>query len=260
MMERRQGEEAPVDPVRKRVLLGVSAVVVLVAIVLSIVALTNDDSEDAASTASTTSTSSTTATSSTTTTAPTTTTTASPQDLDAAVFPDLTGAARYSDPADLVRDFAIQTLGFDQDVHVGPFQATGPGAGQIDLTSSFGGGTTTVSLRQLGDGAWIALGTRTSSIRLDTPISGTAISSPQPLIGAAYAFEGRVNVTLYVDRSDTQIASTFVMGRGDGVLGGFNSQITFQPPPAGTRGILVLSAAGAADGSTAAATTIRVRF
>jgi hypothetical protein len=250
-----------VDQVRKRVLLGVGALVAVVAIVLGIVVLTHDDGDDSASTTTTTSSTTTSTSSSTTsTTGPTTTTTLSAHDLDDAVFPDLTGAARYADPAALVRDFALQVLGFDDDVVIGSFQPTGPGTGQIELRPNASGAVSTVVLRQLEDGSWIAVSVRTDSIRLDAPVNGGRITSPQALTGAAYAFEGRVNVTLFADGSETQIASTFVTGRGDGVLGPFDGQLAFQVPPGATRGTLVLSAANGANGATAAAAVVRVRF
>jgi hypothetical protein len=252
-----------VDDVRKRVLLGVGAVVAVVAIVLGIVVLTHHDGEDTASTSTTsssTTTSTSTTSSTTTTTAPTATTTLSSQDLDDALFPDLTAAARYSNPTDLVRDFALQVLGFDDKVVIGAFQPTGAGTGEIDLRPNAQADPTTVVLRQLADGSWIALSVSTDSIRLDTPVNGAVISSPQPLTGAAFAFEGRVNVTLYADGAETQIASTFVTGRGDGVLGPFDGQLGFQVPQGTTRGILVLSAASGATGATAAAEVIRVHF
>lgn len=250
------------DGMRKRVLIVVGSLVALVAVVLGIVAVAHRGGGSPSTTTTTSSTSSTstsTSTSATSTTAAPTTTFPS-ADLEDAIFPDLTAGARATDPVTLTKDFAQQVLGFGNNLVITPNFGAGATAGTVTITPTPGAGPTSVQVRKVTDGSWVIMSARAASIRLDTPIGKTRIASPQPLLGAAYAFEGRVNVMLYADGVDTPIATTFVMGRGDGVLGDFSSQVTFTPPPGATRGVLVLSAAGAKDGTTVAAVAIRVGF
>ena len=117
----------------------------------------------------------------------------------------------------------MQILGVRPVGHDRALQPVGSAPGSVSITPPGGTPPTTVLVRQITDGSWVVLSARTESIRLDTPIGHTRISPPQPLIGAAYAFEGRVNVMLYADGDDVPIATSFVMGRGDGVLGDFRA-------------------------------------
>lgn len=231
----------------------------LVAVVLAAVLITGGDDDPEATTTTSSSTSST-STSTTATTAPTTSTTLSGADLDHAVYPDLTSGTPFTDPAEMVTSFATQVLGFDTDVVVGALQQGDARSGEFAIHPKGSTAITTVPVRQISDGSWVVLGASTDSIRLDTPIAGSKISSPQPLLGAAYAFEGTVDVTLYADGQQTAIANTFVMGRGDGVLGRFDKPFPFTVPAGATRGVLVLSSANGEDGTTVAAIAIRVGY
>jgi hypothetical protein len=245
---------------QRRVLIGIGAVAALVAVILAIVVITGNDDDPVATTTTSSSSSTPTSTSTTSSTAPPTSTTISAADLDATVFPDLTRSTPFTDPAEMVASFATQVLGFDTDVVVGTLRQGDARSGEFAVHPKGSTATTTVPVRQISDGSWVVLGASTDSIRLDTPIAGSKISSPQPLLGAAYAFEGTVDVTLYADGQETAIANTFVMGRGDGVLGRFDKPFTFAVPPGTTRGVLVLSSANGNDGTTVAAVAIRVRF
>ena len=80
-------------------------------------------------------------------------------------------------------------------------------------------------LRQLEDDAWYVVGVSTDSIRLTTPAIGDTLTSPQPLEGQAYAYEGNVQVRLYADGVQEPIGQTHVTGRGDGVLGDFTGEL-----------------------------------
>jgi hypothetical protein len=236
--------------------------VAVLAIVVGAIALTGGvvDKTTTSGTSTTSSSSTSSSTSTSTSLAPTTTTTLPAADLDAAVYPALaSGAVGFDDPVDLTKAFALEVLGFDDDLLVGPFQAGDAQSGEVEIRPRVGADPTVVLVRKLSDGSWAVIGAHTDSIRLDTPVARTAISSPQPLLGAAQAFEGHVNVSLYADGQEVAIANTFVLGRGD-ELGPFSGQLTFTVPKGATRGVLVLSAAGGDDGSTIAATAIRVRF
>ncbi|MDP1818396.1 MAG: Gmad2 immunoglobulin-like domain-containing protein [Acidimicrobiales bacterium] len=251
------------DTTQKRVLIGVGVAVAAVAVLLGALVLAGgDDDDDGATSAS----SSTTLSTTTTSTAPSTTTTTAPAapaitpaDLDAALFPDLSGDDRYDDPVDLARAFATETLGFRDDVAVGAFAAGDAQSGEVEV-SAIETVPTTVLVRKVGDGSWAVIGAVTESIELATPANGSPIRSVQPVLGRAYAFEGQVDVALYADGSEDPIAQTFVTGRGDGVLGPFEGDLEFQVPNGATRGLLVLTSASGEDGSTMAATAIRVRF
>jgi hypothetical protein len=247
---------ATVEPRQRNVLIGVMAVIVVAAIALVLAVVGGDDDPSTTTTTSSTSTS----TSTTSTTTPTTSTTLAAGALDSAVYPDLAAGTPFADPAEMVRSFATQVLGFDTDVVVGKLQQGDDRSGEVAIHAPGSTAITTVPVRQISEGSWIVLGASTDSIRLDTPIAGSAISSPQPLIGAAYAFEGTVDVTLHADGEHTAIATSFVMGRGDGVLGAFNKPLSFTVPAGAKRGVLVLSSANGGDGTTVAAIAIRVRF
>jgi hypothetical protein len=245
---------------QRKVLLAVGVVVALVAIVLIAVAARGGDDDTAPSTARSTITSTVAASpGSTTTTAPTPSTTAAPADLARSLYPDLSAPARFEDPATLGRAFATDYLGFDTDVDA-RFQDTGGGTGKVELRPHPASDPTVLSLAQLPDETWIVLGATTSSIALTTPVAGAAIASPQAVVGSAYAFEGHVDVSLFADGEDAPIGNTFVTGRGDGVLGAFHGQLTFEPPEGTRYGFLVLSSPNGEDGTSSAALAIRIAF
>lgn len=247
------------DTNRKRVLFVMGSAAAAVAIVVGVLALTDDDEStiDTADTSTTVPESSTT----TTTTEPTTTTPSPPAVVDPgpAVFPDPTTSRRFDDPVALARAFATDLLGFD-DPLVSDFMQGDNRSGEVELRHFPQGNPTTVLVRQLEDDTWFVIGAVVESIRLDEPEQGATIASPEVLRGAAYAFEGTVNVRLFVDGVAEPIAETFVTGSGDGQLGDFTGELTFDLPEGAEHGVLVLSEASAEDGSTDAATVIRVHF
>jgi hypothetical protein len=248
-----------VDSSRRNVLAGIGAAVALAAVALVVAVVGRDDSDDRVATSTTTSTALEASTTTTATTVPTTSTTASAADLARSIYPNLAEPARFDDPVELGRAFATDFLGFDTDV-AATFRDTGGGTGSVELRPSAGSDPTTLALAQLPDGSWMVLKASCGSIVLTTPVAATRISSPQPLLGKAYAFEGRVDVSLYADGEDAPIGNTFVTGRGDGQLGDFTGQLSFSLPEGATRGFLVLSSANGDDGTSTAAIAIRVAF
>lgn len=245
------------DTNRNRLLLAIGSAAAAVAAVVGVLALTDDD-ERTIDTADTT----TTVPESTTTTAPSTTTTTTAPGLTdprPAVFPDPTTSRRFDDPMALAAAFATDLLGF-RDPLVGDFMQGDSRSGEVEVRGFAQGNPTVVLVRQLDDDTWFVIGAVVESIRLDTPEQGATIASPQALEGAASAFEGTVNVRLFVDGVAESIAETFVTGRGDGELGDFTGELAFDLPPGAQHGVLVLSEASAEDGSTIAATVIRVHF
>lgn len=240
---------------RNRVLLGIGSVAAVLAVIVGVLALSDDDETiDAADTTTST-------TDTTTTTEATSTTLAPPSEVnpETAVFPDPMTSRRFESPEALTLAFATDFLGFREPI-VGDFAQGDSRSGEIEVRAFEQGNPTTVLVRLLEDDTWFVIGAVTESIRLDVPEPGATITSPQPLEGAAYAFEGTVSVRLHVDGVVEPIAETFVTGRGDGVLGDFSGELTFDPPSTSEYGVLVLFEASAEDGSTVAATVTRVRF
>ncbi len=249
--------DAQPDDTRKRWLIGLGAAVVAAAAVVAVLALTGDDDEPVATDATTTTTEATT----TTTTEDTTTTTAAFEtvDPDVPVYPDPTTSQRFDDPIALVTAFARDFVGFSDPV-VGDYAAGDNRSGEVEVRGFAAGAPTTVLVRQLEDDTWFVIGAVTDSIQLATPESGATISSPQPLAGMAYAFEGTVVVQLYVDGTQEPIADTFVTGRGDGVLGDFTGELEFEDTTGATHGVLLLTSNSGEDGAPIEAAAIRVKL
>jgi hypothetical protein len=244
-----------------RVVAVLGTLVVGLAVLVAVLLLSDDDGDDGDD--ETTTTEEPTTTSTTRDGSTTTEVAIPPGDLDIAAFPDLRSDDRYGDLQTLAQAFATQILGFDTDVVVGEFQQGDSRSGEIPIRPGGAGSqtpTTTVLVRQVSDGSWVVSGAATDSIRLDDPSPLVTLSSPQDLVGAATAFEGHVDVALYADGESAPIATTFVTGGGGGELGPFSSELEFDAPPGATHGLLVLSSAGGEDGTTWAATAIRVRF
>lgn len=247
------------DTNRTRVLVGIGAIAAAIAVVVGVLAITGDDENKVDTAAPTTESTTTTTTGPTTTESTTTTVFAPTVDPTTAVFPDPASSRRFDDPGALVRAFATDLLGFREPI-VGELMQGDSRSGEIEVRAHAEGNPTTVLVRQLEDDTWFVLGSVAETIRLDAPAAGATIASPQPLEGAAMAFEGQVDVLLYADGVEEPIASTYVMGRGDGVMGDFTGELTFEAPAGAQHGVLVLYEAGAEDGSTIAATVIRVHF
>ncbi|MFL6205139.1 MAG: Gmad2 immunoglobulin-like domain-containing protein [Acidimicrobiales bacterium] len=241
---------------RKRVLIGLGAAAAAVALVLAAVAVTRDDDEPVSSDdpSSTTTSESTTTTEASTTT----TTTFEGVDPDTPIYPDPTTSQRFSDPESAAAAFAT-FAGYTHPV-LGEFQQGDNRSGEIQVRPSEAGPPTVVLLRQLEDDAWYVIGVTTDAIRLATPEPGATISSPQPLVGKAYAFEGNVVVRLFVDGVQEPVAQTNVTGRGDGVLGDFSGQLEFSNDTGATHGVLVLNGTSGEDGGATEVAAIRVRL
>ena len=252
-------EEKPMDAQRSdnrnRVLLGLAAAAAVVAIVVAIVVLTDDDEDPVGSDDTTTTT---TADSTTTTEGTTTTTTFQEVDPDVPVYPDPTTSQRFDDPVAAAQAFAL-FAGYGDPV-VGEFQQGDSRSGEVEVRGFAEGAPSVVLLRQLEDDAWYVIGVTTDSIVLTTPQIGDTLTSPQPLEGQAYAFEGTVQVRLYADGVQEPIGETFVTGRGDGVLGDFTGEIEFTNDTGATHGVLLLLSEGGEDGSTIEVSAIRVRL
>lgn len=243
---------------RNRLLIGIAAAAAAVAAVVGVLVLAADDDERLDTAISSNGTSSVGA-STTTTEAPATIGSAT-VDPTTAVFPDPTTSRRFDDPDSVAFAFTSEVLGFRTPV-VGDFVPGDSRSGEVVVRAfATQPHPTTVLVRQLEDDTWFVIGAVTESIRLDVPEQGTTIASPQPLEGAASAFEGTVDVRLFVDGVLEPIATTFVTGGGTEELGDFTGELEFEVPDGVDHGVLILYEASAEDGSTLAATVIRVHF
>lgn len=239
---------------RKRLLIGLGSAAAVLAVVAGVLAVTQDDDEPVTTELTTTTTEGTTTTEATTTTSAPEFATVDP---DQPVFPDPTTSQRFDDPVAAATAFATDLVGF-ADPTIGPFMAGDARSGEVEVRAFPEGAPTTVLVRQLEDDAWWVLGAETDSIQLATPGAREDITSPQPLTGQAYAFEGTVVVRLYVDGVQEPVTETFVTGRGDGVLGDFEGELAFTAPAGATHGVLVLLSQSAEDGGTVDAQVLRV--
>jgi hypothetical protein len=242
---------------RKRLFIGLGAAAAVVALVLAALVLTDDDDEPVSSDDTTTTSESTT----TTTTEPTTTSTEQAfegVDLDTPIYPDPTTSQRFDDP--VAAALAFGSWAGYREPQVGTFQQGDTRSGEVDLRAFDAAAPSVVQLRQLEDDSWFVVGVSTDSIQLSTPQPGDTLTSPQPLEGMAYAFEGTVQVRLYADGVQEPIGETFVTGRGDGVLGAFSGEIEFTNDTGATHGVLALYSQGGEDGSTIQVSAIRVRL
>jgi hypothetical protein len=241
---------------RRPIAMVVGGVVAVAAIVVGFLLLTDDGDE--VDTTSTTTTGETTTTETTTTPEETTTTVFAPTvDPSVPIFPDPGTSQRFDDPVAVTTAWVTDVVGF-RDPVVGAFQQGDSRSGEVEVRGFADGAPTVVLVRQLEDDTWFVIGATTDSIRVTDPEAGATITSPQPLVGAAYAFEGVVDVRLYADGDTEPIAESFVMGRGDGVLGDFSDTIEFTAPDGAAFGVLVFSEASAEDGSAVYATAFRV--
>lgn len=244
---------------RNRWLYALGGAAAAVIVVVGVLALNDDDDADPVVTEDTTTT--TTESTTTTTEATTTTTEALPAAVDPAVpiFPDPATSRRFDAPEALVQTFVTEVVGMTTPT-VGPFQQGDSRSGEIEVRA-FAGQTdpTVVLVRQLEDDTWFVIGATHASIQPAEPEAGATVSSPQALTGQAYAFEGTVGVRMLADGAVEPVGTTFVTGRGDGVLGDYSGQIEFDPAGA-QHGALLYTSEGGEDGAPIAFVAHRIHF
>jgi hypothetical protein len=246
-------DTSPGEPRRRGLLLGVGALVAVVAVAVVVYLVTRDDGSRPTAVTSTTPTTTTPTTSTTTAAGPT----SLPVDTSTAVWPFVSSATRYADPASAASGFATDYLGFTRPV-VGEFRQGDARSGEVPLQSKATGPVTTVLVRQLGDSWWV-LGASTPNIQLTSPAASATISSPVRLQGTSTAFEATVNTEVRADGSTQPVGTGIVMGGANGEMGPFDDTTTFDRPRA-SAGALVLFTRSAEDGSITEATVVRVKF
>ncbi len=228
----------PGTPHRRALLIGIGALVAVVAIAVAVYLVTRDDggSQPAA-----------------TSVAPTT----PPVDTSTAVWPFATSTTRYSDPVSAARGFAVDYVGFSDPV-VGEFRQGDSRSGEVPVQAKATGPVTTVLVRQLGDSWWV-LGATTPNIQLTSPAASATISSPVRLQGTSTAFEATVNAEVRADGSAQPVGTGIVTGGANGELGPFDDTVAFNRPST-SAGALVLFTRSAEDGSITEATVVRIVF
>lgn len=199
-------------------------------------------------TSASTATTATTATTASTATTATTATTAPSQSQSGVVWPDPDSGSGFDTPEQAAQGFALDLAGFAQPV-IGEFRSGDSRSGEIEVRPSADGPVTTVLVRQVGsDDSWWVIGAVSGDIVLDQPSTGDTVGDSLRLVGRARAFEGTVDVDLYLHGSGAPIVNGFVTGRGDGELGEFDESFDV-PATASGPAMLVLTSASAEDGS-----------
>lgn len=175
----------------------------------------------------------------------------------------------FRDPVATARAFAERYLGITGAV-LFDLRPTGNGAAEVPVGFRGEGGrpatlpTTVVQVRQLGtlgtSGAWTVVGATSPDIEVDVPAAAARVASPVALAGRARAFEGTVQVEVREDGMafGQSLGSTFVTGRGDGVLGPFTGSVSYRRPskPAGA---VVFFERSQADGASTVLRAVAVR-
>jgi hypothetical protein len=241
---------------RNRWLIGIGSVAAAAAVLVGVLALTDDDDPEVDTVGTTTST-----TESTTTTEATTTSVVAPAEVDPAVpiFPDPATSRRFDSPESAVHNFVVEVVGMTNPT-LGAFQQGDSRSGEIEVRAFADQGDPTIVLvRQLEDDSWYVLGGAHVSIQPAQPEAGATVTSPLALAGQAYAFEGTVGVRVHADGATDPIGTTFVTGRGDGVLGDYDGEVDFDLAGAPNGFILYLSEGGE-DGAPIAFVAHRLHF
>ncbi len=194
-----------------------------------------------------------------TTTAPAPATPLSRDEAAFALWPDPAGEARFDDPVEAARSFAVDLVGFDDPV-LGELREGDARSGEIELQPSDDGPVSTVLVRQLGeDDSWWVIGMLNDDIVVDDPVGQQAVDHPLLLAGEARAFEGTVEVAVFADGSTEPLGEGFVTGSGGEDLGPFEGEVAFDVPQGGW-GTVLFFTTSAEDGSVLVATAVRVGF
>jgi len=172
------------------------------------------------------------------------------------MWPYYGGVARYYTGAAAARGFAAGMLGM-VDPTVGTYHGQSSTAGYVDVAPSAVATPTRVRV-SLINGSWWATSASTADIAVTSPTSMQLITSPVALRGSAVAFEGVVNVSLYIDGGSVPVSRTTVMGGGD-VMRPFTGSMKFSAGHA-TYGTIIFYTKSMKDGSTALGEAFRIKY
>jgi len=244
---------------RRRWIYALGGAAAAAAVIIGALVLTGDD-DDPLETVDTPTTETTTTTEAPTSTETTTATTFAPT-VDAAlpIFPDPGTSQRFDSPVAAVQTFVTQVVGMTSP-SLGEFQQGDSRSGEVEVRA-FPTQTdpTVVLVRQLEDDTWFVIGATHASIQPEQPEAGATVTSPLTLTGQAYGFEGTIGVRLHADGTVEPISTTFVTGRGDGVLGDYAGELEFDPAGA-QYGFLLYTSEGGEDASPIAFAAHRLHF
>lgn len=193
----------------------------------------------------------------TTTTVPdtSTSTTAPPvlppsPDLDQALWPDPAGEL-YTDPVAAARSFVQAVVGVDDpplsDVRVGE-----PGSGEIDVYRVTEDGqpmdrvASTITVRQMDGEHWFVTAATSDDVRIESPASGTEVSSPMTVAGEGHGYEATVIVRLRARNASADVLGEQVTAGGSGeALEPFSAVLPFESPTTRVGIVLASDTSGA---------------
>lgn len=175
-------------------------------------------------------------------------TSSDPASASAVVWPRPGSGRGFVSPEAAARGFAEMFAGFTQPV-MGEYQAGDSRSGEIEVRPRANGPVTTILLRQVAsDDSWSVIGVVNENVVIESPSSGATIGNPMIVNGRARAFEGTVQIRLYAGDSTEPVATGFGTGRGDGVLGPFETAVDWPTGVSGP-GVLMLFTTSEDDGS-----------
>ena len=245
---------------RNRWLYALGGAAAAAAVIIAALVLTGDDDDPLETVDDPTTTEETTTTEASTTTSETTTTVFAPTvDPAVPIFPDPGTSQRFDSPEAAVQVFVTEWVGMTNPI-LGTFQQGDSRSGEVEVRA-FPAQTdpTVVLVRQLEDDTWYVIGATHASIQPAQPEPGATVTSPLTLTGQAYAFEGTVGIRLHADGATQPIATGFVTGRGDGILGDYEGEIEFDAGSA-DHGFILYTSEGGEDGAPIAFVAHRLHF
>lgn len=171
-----------------------------------------------------------------------------------AIWPQVVAAPGFSSAAAAAQSFATQRLGMPTSLLV--TTRVDAHDAVVGLRTAARGPVTNVRVEYFGAAHWRVISCTTADIELRTPVALSTLASPQAVSGRSLAFEGVVNIRLYVDGRSQPLVATTAMGGGTAMTS-WRTTLHFHVASP-TWGTMVVLAKSPKDGSTAYATARRV--
>jgi hypothetical protein len=190
------------------------------------------------------------------TSSPTSLTTTSRAPSWRAIWPVIPTTSGYASPVAAARNFAVSLLHMNAPV-VGTLLSRGTSTGIVGVRSDVTSLATNVHVtRFAGAAGWWVVSCTTREIDLISPVALAPVTSPLTLTGRSVAYEGVVNISLYIDGRGAALVSTTTMG-GASQMAPFRATLHF---PRGLKryGTVIMYTRSAKDGSTVVATARRI--
>lgn len=173
-----------------------------------------------------------------------------------AVFPP-PGAAPLASPRGAARAFATTYLSFPEPT-VGTPEASSSTTAVVPVRSNPAAPVTSVAVQRVGIGWWV-MGAESPDLIVEGPRGLGVASSPLLVTGRSTAYEAVINVAVRAADGTTSLGKTTAMGGSMGVMGPFETTVSFGAPPTST-GALVVTTISPKDGSVLEATVVALRF